>query len=378
MAYRTVKLGDYITQVNVRNKNLSVDNPIGISSDKSFRKTTANRSASDFSTHKIIRKGQFGCDLLNTIRTDRFAIAMLTDIDEATVSPAYYVFEINDETELLPDYLMMYMRRLELDRQILFWTDSSVRGEVKWERFIELEIPLPPIEKQREYVGIYGNLLKLSNNHEKSFADLQLITNTFTEKLVEKYGTEKLGNYIQPTDTRNRDNTLDAADLRGISTTKVFIKSKANVTGVSFTNYKVVRPGQFAYVADTSRRGDKIALAYNDNDEKSYIISSIYTTFEITDSEHLLPEFLLLWFKRPEFDRYARYNSWGSARETFDWSEMQRVKLPVPPIAVQKSIVAIYHALEARKRLTERLKTTIKEISPILIKDAKDKVESAA
>lgn len=378
MAYRTVKLGDYITQVNVRNKNLSVDNPIGISSDKSFRKTTANRSASDFSTHKIIRKGQFGCDLLNTIRTDRFAIAMLTDIDEATVSPAYYVFEINDETELLPDYLMMYMRRLELDRQILFWTDSSVRGEVKWERFIELEIPLPPIEKQREYVGIYGNLLKLSNNHEKSFADLQLITNTFTEKLVEKYGTEKLGNYIQPTDTRNRDNTLDAADLRGISTTKVFIKSKANVTGVSFTNYKVVRPGQFAYVADTSRRGDKIALAFNDNDEKSYIISSIYTTFEITDSEHLLPEFLLLWFKRPEFDRYARYNSWGSARETFDWSEMQRVKLPVPPITVQKSIVAIYHALEARKRLTERLKTTIKEISPILIKDAKDKVESAA
>jgi type I restriction enzyme S subunit len=255
---------------------------------------------------------------------------------------------------------------------------GSARETFNFEDFCDIKMPIPSPGKQREYIAIYNNLLKLSNNHEKSFADLQLITNTFTEKLVEKYGTEKLGNYIQPTDTRNRDNTLDAADLRGISTTKVFIKSKANVTGASFTNYKVVRPGQFAYVADTSRRGDKIALAYNDNDEKLYIISSIYTTFEITDSEHLLPEFLLLWFKRPEFDRYARYNSWGSARETFDWSEMQRVKLPVPPITVQKSIVAIYHALEARKRLTEQLKTTIKEIGPILIKDAKDKVESAA
>lgn len=376
MTYKTVKLGDYITQIKDRNKDLLVDNPIGISSDKSFRRTTANRASSDFSTHKIIRKGQFGCDLLNTIRTDRFAIALLTEIDIATVSPAYYVFKINDENRLLPDYLMLYMRRLELDRQILFWTDSSVRGEVKWERFIELEIPLPPIEKQREYVAIYGNLLKLASNHEKSFADLQLISDTYIEQLANKYGTEELGQYIQPTDTRNRDNSLGKKELRGISTSKVFIQSKANTAGVSFTNYKIVQNGQFAYVSDTSRRGDKIALAFNEH--SPIIISSIYTTFEIVDINKILPEFLLLWFKRSEFDRYARYNSWGSARETFDWSEMRRVRVPVPPVEVQRSIVAIYHALESRKKLTERLKNIIKDISPVLIKDAKDRVLATA
>ena len=134
--------------------------------------------------------------------------------------------------------------------------------------------------------------------------------------------------------------------------------------------------GQFAYVADTSRRGDKIAVAFNGT--RPCIVSSIYTTFEIENAENLLSEFLLLWFKRPEFDRYARYNSWGSARETFDWSEMARVRIPVPPLAVQKSIVAIYHALESRKALNERLKNTIKDISPVLIKDAKDRCMEVA
>lgn len=370
------KIGNHVRQISNRNKDLTIKNVLGINIDKVFMPSVANTNESDLSNYKVVEKGQFATNLMHVGRDERLPIGVYTGEEPAIVSPAYFTFEVIDPDALLPEYLMLIFLQPEFDRYAGFICDSSVRGNLDWERFCEVEIPVPTPEKQREYVGIYSNLLKLSNNHEKSFTDLQLITNTFTEKLVEKYGTEELGNYIQATDVRNSDSALGEKDLRGISTAKVFIQSKANTTGVSFTNYKVVKSGQFAYVADTSRRGDKIALAYNDN--RPYVISSIYTTFEITDTDKLLPEFLLLWFKRPEFDRYARYNSWGSARETFDWSEMQRVRLPVPPITIQKSIVAIYHALEARKRLAERLKATTKKISPILIKDARDKVGAAA
>ena len=130
----------------------------------------------------------------------------------------------------------------------------------------------------------------------------------------------RLGDFIEQSELRNGDKSVTR--LRGISTSKQFIESKANMTGVDISSYKIVRHGEFAYVADTSRRGEKIALAFNDNEP--CIISSIYTVFRIKEKAELLPEFLFLWFNRPEFNRYARYHSWGSARETFDWSDMSR------------------------------------------------------
>lgn len=363
-------IGKYLHAVDIRNTDNTITNVQGINIRKEFMPSVANTNETDLSKYKVIRKGQFAYSPMQVGRDETIRIALYVDEEPAIISPAYLVLETDNE-HLLPEYMMLCFLRPESDRFGWFISDGSVRASLDYDRLCEIEIPIPSPEKQREYVAIYSNLLKLINNHKKSFADLQLITDTFTEKLVEKYGTEELGSYIKLTDIRNSDNALGVKELRGISTSKVFIKSKANTTGVNFGNYKVVNPGQFAYVADTSRRGDKIALAYNDN--KLHIISSIYTTFEITNTDKLLPEFLLLWFKRPEFDRYARYNSWGSARETFDWNEMQRVHLPIPPLTIQMSIVAIYHALEARKSLTERLKTVIKEISPILIKNAKDK-----
>lgn len=363
-------IGNLVREVDIRNSNNQKMKILGISSFKYFFETRAKFDRSKLTNYKIIEPGQFGLDLMNVTRTERASIALKMD-QQALLSQAYYVFKVIDDNTILPGYLMMQFERSEFERLLLFKTDGDIRGTISWEQFCEIEIPLPSIEKQQEYVKIYSNLIKIIDDHEKSFSDLQLIANTFIENLVIQYGTEELGTYIVPTDTRNSDNTFGTNDLRGISTTKKFISSKANTTGVSFNNYKVVKPGQFAYVPDTSRRGEKIGLAYNDND--TYIISSIYTTFEISNTNNLLPEFLLIWFKRPEFDRYARYNSWGSARETFDWNEMTRVRLPIPPIPVQKSIVDIYHILETRKKMANKLKNIIKEISPILIKDAKDK-----
>ncbi|RLD88415.1 MAG: restriction endonuclease subunit S, partial [Bacteroidetes bacterium] len=156
-----------------------------------------------------------------------------------------------------------------------------------------------------------------------------------------KSGFKRLGNFIRIVDNRNING--DITLLRGVSTTKQLINSVANMSGVSITNYKIVNKNQFVYVSDTSRRGDKIALAFNNSD--ACIVSSIYTVFEVTNTDKLLPEYLFIWFNRSEFDRYARFNSWGSARETFDWEEMCNIMLPIPPVEVQKKYVALYKAI---------------------------------
>lgn len=157
----------------------------------------------------------------------------------------------------------------------------------------------------------------------------------------------RLGDYIEEVDERNTEGEYSVEDVRGISTDKTFIATKANMDGVSVLTYKVVSPRVFAYVADTSRRGDKIALALNTSSQ-TLLISSIYSTFRVVGE--LLPEYLYMLLRRSEFDRYARFNSWGSARETFSWEEICRVLIPLPSMEVQQDLVATYEGL---KRLAE-------------------------
>lgn len=139
--------------------------------------------------------------------------------------------------------------------------------------------------------------------------------------------------------------------------------------GVSVLSYKIVAPSEFVYVADTSRRGDKMALALNSSDN-DILISSIYTVFRSVNQNVLLPEYMLLLFNRPEFDRYTRFNSWGSARETFDWSEMCRVQIPLPPIDVQQAIVDVYHCLERAKYIATQARKKLKTLCPALVQRA--------
>ena len=178
-----------------------------------------------------------------------------------------------------------------------------------------------------------------------------LIENT----LVKVVGMEKeykiLGNYIRLVDERNRD--LAVTKLLGVSISKKFIPSIANIVGTDLSNYKIVRTGQFAYGPVTSRNGEKISIAYLD--EEDCIISSSYTVFEVENKEELDPEYLMLWFSRPEFDRYARYKSHGSVREIFDWNELCMVELPVPDIEKQRNIVKAYKTITDRIALKQKI-----------------------
>ena len=174
-----------------------------------------------------------------------------------------------------------------------------------------------------------------------------------------KEGYRLLGDFIRQVDVRNTDGKEE--NLLGVSVQKMFIPSIANTVGTDFTKYKVVKRGQFTYIPDTSRRGDKIGIALlTDNDEG--LVSNIYTVFEVKDENELLPDYLMLWFSRPEFDRYARFKSHGSVREIMDWDEMCKVELPVPSIDKQRSIVKAYQTITERIELKRRINDNLEAV----------------
>lgn len=175
---------------------------------------------------------------------------------------------------------------------------------------------------------------------------------------MSKTNYKRLGDYIREVDVRNRD--LKVKELLGVSVSKEFIPSIANTIGTDMSSYKIVKIRQFVYIEDTSRRGDKIAIALL-QDMKEAIVSSIYKVFEVKKQQELLPEYLMMWFRRPEFDRYARFKSHGSAREIFSWEEMCDVELPIPPIDQQQKIVAEYNAIQQRIKLNEQLIVKLEE-----------------
>lgn len=180
---------------------------------------------------------------------------------------------------------------------------------------------------------------------------------------MNKGEVKRLGDYIREVDVRNRD--LEVTKLLGVSISKEFMPSIANTIGTDMSSYKVVEPRQFAYGPVTSRNGDKVSIALYKDDEKA-IVSQAYTIFEVKNKQELLPEYLMMWFRRPEFDRYARFKSHGSAREIFSWEEMCDVELPIPPIEQQQKIVSEYEAITRRIRLNEQIITKLEETAQAL------------
>lgn len=180
-----------------------------------------------------------------------------------------------------------------------------------------------------------------------------------------KSNYKKLGQFIHQVSIKNSDLRVD--NLLGVSITKEFIKSIANTIGTDMTTYKIVKKNQFTYGSITSRNGDKISIALLQEDEA--IVSTSYTVFEIIDTNELLPEYLMMWFRRPEFDRYARYMSHGSTREAFGWEEMCDVELPIPTLEKQKEIIKEYHTITDRIKLNEQLSQKLEDTAQSIYKE---------
>jgi len=362
MSYK--RLDDYIQLVDNRNKDLKVTNLLGVSIQKKFIVSIANTTGTDMSNYRVIEKNQFAYSPVTSRNGEKITVALLKDDNEAILSPAYTVFEVKDKNELIPEYLFIWFNRSEFDRYTRFNSWGSARETFNWDDMCDVRLPIPNIEEQKIYIALYKGLLNNQKVYGNSLDDLQLICDTYIENLIKTEELKTLEGYIQQSDERNTDLEID--NLLGISVNKIFLPTKSKKERLDLSNYKVVRPRQLGYVSVTSRNGEKISIAILDGE--AGLVSSTYTVFEVSNTKELLPEYLYLFFQRSEFDRYVRFNSWGSARETFDWAEMCNVKLPIPDIKIQEAIITIYHTLEARKRINEQLKESIKPLCPVLMR----------
>lgn len=363
-----VSLGAYLQETNIRNTDGSVEDVRGISTAKRFREPNSRVDRTKLHNYKIVRPHQFA--YVPTTDTWRCLAVCLSSFEHSiVVSPIYITFKIQNEKQLLPEYLQLYFQRSEIDRYARFNSWGSARENFNWDDMCRVKIPLPPIEVQRAYVDAYKSLTALIEENEALFKSLETTTQAYVAVCREKWPMVALSTYIKEINEKNTTEELDDKTVRGISTNKEFIDTKADLNGVKISTYKIVKPESFAFVADTSRRGDKMSLAFNCSNE-TFLVSSISTVYEVSDRDALLPEYLFLQFKRPEFDRYARFNSWGSARETFNWDDICRMKIPLPPIEVQQAIVALYRCAKEAGKIAMEAKALLTQACPAMIQRA--------
>lgn len=369
MGLTKTKLGHYIELCQVTNDNLvfGVEDVRGVNNLKLLMPTKADINGRDLSKFQIVYPGQFVFNHRTSRNGSKFSIAYNDGNKPIICTEDYVVFKIKESAKksLVAEWLYMYFNRPEFDRYVITNSWGSSTEFYNWEDLCEIKIELPDFLVQQKYVNIYHCLNANQQSYEHGLEDLKIVCDSYIENLRRSIPITKIGPYLTEINQRN-DIGLNINAVRGLTTAKQIIPTKADMSGVSLTNYKVIQPGQIAYVPDTSRRGDKVSLGYNDTTE-SFLLSSISIVFE-TNHDFLLPDYLMLFLTRSEFDRYARFNSWGSARETFDWDEMCNIKIPIPDIKVQKSIAQIYRAYIMRKRINDQLKAQIKAICPVLIR----------
>lgn len=365
MALNKIRLGDYIERSTENNSDLryGIDLITGVNNEGVFAQPKGDTSDVNLKPYKIVKNGAF---VYNPTRFDLGSIAYRTE-GLCIVSHLYMIFYLNEKGRELIDplYLYMYLRRKEFRREITFRNFGSQRPEFNFNDISDIIMPLPDITIQRKYVEIYRAMVANQKSYEKGLDDLKIVCDSYIEQLGKKIEKEKIGPYIHRHDVRNgRSGTKN---VMGISTSKEFREPTAKVNRNELANYKVVRPRQIGFV-QTTHNEKVFAYAFN-NTDKDIVISSVNEVFS-TDESILLPEYLAMFFNRSEFDRYARFHSWGSARETFTWNDLIEVRIPIASIEIQKSIAEIYTVYKERKYINEKLKEDIKNIYPILIKGA--------
>ncbi|MDR1839412.1 MAG: restriction endonuclease subunit S [Treponema sp.] len=359
-----IDIGSLIEIVDERNNDGTINAFYGININKEFMPTVANIDGIDRRKYKIVKKDRFVFSGMQTGRDECIRIGLYTGVEPIIVSPAYTTFEVIRPDLILNEYFFMIFLSKEMDRYGWFLSDSSIRSNLDWDRFCEIEIDLPPISIQQKYIDVYNALLQNQKMYEKGLDDLKLTCDAYIERLRRELSHNAIGEYIS---SRLEKNTaLKIKVAQGVNTEKYFVSPRQ--VAEDKKNAQIVRKDQFAYNMATTRNGEKISIAYRDGCD--CVVSSAYQVFEIDKKDELLPEYLMMWFKRSEFDRYVRYHSWGSAHEFFTFDDMCNVKIPIPDMSIQRAIVNIFNAYNKRKTMAEKLKIQMKDICPILIRGA--------
>ena len=360
-----VRLGDYIEQYYERNSLMvyNESNAIGVNIDKEIRPMQGHLGEKKFEIFLIVPPNHF---VYNPRGSRKLGIGYNDTQNTYITTFNNIVFRINQDIHgLIPEYLFLFVSRKEWDRYAEYLSWGSSTEVFTWETFCDVKIPLPSVAEQQKVVNVWRALRETKEQNEAKAAPLMQLCQSYIQELKHKYPMQEIGPYIQECNERNVGGRFTANEVRGIATSKGLIDTKANLDGVSLDSYKLVRPKEIAFVPDTSRRGDKMSLGLNDSDETS-LVSSISSVFRVNE-EDVLPDFLYLWFCRSEFDRYARFNSWGSAREVFSFEDMKRCRIPLPPIEVQQAIVNIYKCANEAKQIAEEADRLSREVCPALL-----------
>lgn len=363
MTLTKIKIGNLITDFNIKNTD-NIDYPFyGINIDKEFMPSAASTDSVDRSKYKIVKKGVFVFSGMQTGRDCCIRIAMYEKDDIVLVSPAYTTFTVTSPA-ILPEYLFMYFRSNEKDRYGAFLSDGSIRSNLDWDVFCDIEIELPSIEIQRKYVEIYKSIVENQAAYGTGLEDLKLICDGYIEDLRRKSACEAIKPYIEYCFEKNT--SLLVKKVCGVESSGKYIYTRAKLQGVDISNYTIIKKGYIAYNPSRINLGS-IAL-YRENE--LCVVSPMYEVFRVKEPKKLMPEYLMMWLSREEFYRYTWFYSAGSVRDTFNYNLMEEVQIPIPPIEIQQEIVDIYNAYILRKEINEQLKLQIKNICPVLIKGA--------
>ena len=362
MALDKIRLGDYIVRSTANNHDLKygIDLITGVTSQGVFDTPKGNPLDVDLKPYKIVNNGAF---VYNPTRLNLGSIAYRTE-GLCIVSHLYMIFYLTDEgkKKIDPYWLYIYFRRDEFRREVTYRNFGSQRPEFNFNDMSDIVIPLPDLPTQQKYVDIYKAMVANQQSYERGLEDLRLVCDGYIEDLRKHVKCEKIGKYIQRYSEKNSEKNID--EVVGLSTEKKFRIAQSRVNRDELGGYKIVHPLDIAYVPTTDT-WKVLAFAVN-HFKKDVVVSPIYEVFATTGK--LKSDYLAIWMKREEFDRYARYNSWGSARENFTFEEMQNVEIPIPDESIQQSIIDLYLVYEERKAIAAQLKEQLNNLCPILIK----------
>lgn len=363
-----VRLGDYIEPCDERNSEgkYTLDDVRGISIQKNLILTKADMKDVSLSPYKLLKPREFSYVTVTSRNGGKISLAINDTNETYIVSSSYINYKCKDYNTLLPEYLFLLLSRGEFDRYSRFNSWGSARETFDWSEMCRIEIPLPSIEVQNELVATYNGLKSLAEQNEALIEPLTKACEAMVVDCKYKYPEVTIGEYIEELDIRNSDNKIKL--VKSVSVTKEFKDTNAKVNKEELRGYKLVPPSHIAYV-QTTKNEKCFANALNTT-EDTYVVSQVDRVVKSKDNDVLNIGFLHLILRTKEFDRYAIFNSWGSARETFDWNELCRVKIPLPPPEVQQSIVSLYTCLEEAKKIASEAREQLKTICPALVQKA--------
>ena len=365
MGLSRYKLGELIELVTETNSDLKyqANDVRGMTITKEIIPTKANVKDTDLSKFLIVHPNEF---IFNP-RTHgkKIGFGYNNSNKEILISWNNIAFSLSDNGRKLAlhKYLFLHFNRSEWDRAACFSSWGSSTEVFSWNALCDMDIDLPSLAIQQKYVDVYNAMVANQKAYERGLEDLKLTCDTYIENLRRRIPCEAIGPYIERHDVRNGQNGTQ--NVMGVSTTKEFREPTSKVNRNDLANYKVVKPRQISFVQTT--HNEKVFCNALNNTDKDIVVTSVNEVFS-TNENKLLPEYLVMFFNRTEFDRYARYHSWGSVRETFTWDDLIKVQIPIADMEVQRSIVDIYTVYKERKSINEKLKAQIKAICPILIK----------